>query len=38
MASSLIHMAIANEVNKSIKYDNNKLLIGSIAPDISKLI
>lgn len=38
MASSVIHMAVANEINKVIKRDNNKLLIGSIAPDISKHI
>lgn len=38
MASLVIHMIVANEVNKSIKYDSNKLLIGAIAPDISKLI
>lgn len=36
MASSVIHMAVANEINKVIKKDNHKLLIGSIAPDISK--
>ena len=36
MASSVIHMAVANEINKVIKRDNNKLLIGAIAPDISK--
>ena len=38
MASSVIHMAVANEVNKVLKRDNSKLLIGSIAPDISKQI
>lgn len=38
MASSVIHMAVANEVNKILKRDNDKLLIGSIAPDISKQI
>ena len=36
MASSVIHMAVANEINKVIKKDTHKLLIGSIAPDISK--
>ena len=36
MASAIIHMAVANEINKTLKRDNNKLLIGSIAPDISK--
>ena len=38
MASSIIHMAVANEIHKVIKRDNGKLLIGSIAPDISKCI
>ena len=38
MASSMIHIAIANEVNKKFKRDKKKLLIGAIAPDISKLI
>ena len=38
MASSIIHMAVANEINKVLKRDNNKLLIGSIAPDISKQV
>ena len=38
MASTVIHMAVANEINKVLKRDNNKLLIGSIAPDIAKLI
>ena len=36
MASSLIHMAVATKINKVIKKDTHKLLIGSIAPDISK--
>lgn len=36
MASSIIHMAVANELNKTLKRNNDKLLIGSIAPDISK--
>ena len=38
MASALIHMAVANEVNKKLGRDNKKLLLGSIAPDISKLV
>lgn len=38
MASSLIHLCVANEINKVIKKDKSKLLIGSIAPDISKLV
>ena len=38
MASSVIHMAVANEVNKTLKRNNNAILIGSIAPDISKQV
>lgn len=38
MASSMIHIAVANELNKKLKRDSQKLLIGTIAPDISKLI
>lgn len=38
MASAVIHMAVAHEINKVIKHDIDKLLIGSIAPDISKCI
>lgn len=38
MASSIIHMAVAKEINKNLKRDENQLLIGSIAPDISKLV
>ena len=38
MASSIIHMAVANEVNKVIKRDNSAILIGAIAPDISKQV
>ena len=38
MASAMIHIAVASEVNKKYKRDYSKLLIGTIAPDISKLI
>ena len=38
MASSVIHMVVANEINKTLKRDNDKLLIGAIAPDLSKQI
>ena len=38
MASSMIHIAVAHELNKKLKIDKQKLLIGTIAPDISKLI
>ena len=38
MASAVIHLAVANEINKKINRDKSKLLIGAIAPDISKII
>lgn len=38
MASSIIHICVANEINKNIKKNNTDILIGSIAPDISKYI
>ena len=38
MASSIIHIAVAKEINKKINRDENRLFIGTIAPDISKLI
>lgn len=38
MASSIIHIAVAHELNKKLMRDEQKLLIGTIAPDISKLI
>lgn len=38
MASSMIHLVVANELNKKLGKDKAKFLIGSIAPDISKLI
>ncbi len=38
MASSVIHICVANEINKIIKRNKEKILIGSIAPDIAKLI
>lgn len=38
MPSAIIHIAVANEINKKIKKDESKLLIGSIAPDMAKII
>ena len=38
MASSMIHLVVANEVNKVLKKDKKAILIGSISPDISKQI
>ncbi len=36
MASSVIHMCIAKKINEKLKLPENMLLLGSIAPDISK--
>lgn len=38
MASSIIHMAVAREINKKLKRNESVYLIGSIAPDIAKII
>lgn len=38
MASFLIHMCVCDEVNKVICKDRKKILVGSIAPDIAKLV
>lgn len=38
MASAVIHLAVANEINKKLNRDKSQLLIGTIAPDISKFI
>lgn len=38
MASSLIHICVAKELNKYLKRDERQLLIGSIAPDVAKLV
>ena len=38
MASSVIHMCVAKEINKYLKRDDKNILIGTIAPDISKLL
>lgn len=38
MASSVIHMAVASEVNKVLNKDKTKLMLGTIAPDISKTL
>ncbi len=38
MASSMIHIAIASELNKKLNRDKSKLFIGTISPDISKHI
>ena len=38
MASAVIHMAVAHEINKVLKKDDSRFLIGAIAPDIAKQI
>ena len=38
MASSMIHIAVASEINKVLKRNSSLILIGSIAPDLSKLV
>lgn len=38
MASAVIHLCVAKEVNKYLGWDENMLLLGSIAPDISKQV
>ncbi len=38
MASSMIHIAVASEINKVLKRDSSRLFIGSIAPDLAKLV
>ncbi len=38
MASAIIHLCIAREVNKVLKMNEYDLLLGAIAPDISKQI
>lgn len=38
MASAVIHLCVAKEVNKYLNMNLNELLLGSIAPDISKLV
>lgn len=38
MASAIIHLCVAKEVNKYLGMDEYQLLLGSIAPDISKQI
>ena len=38
MASTVIHMCVAKEMNKKLKKDETKLILGSIAPDIGKLV
>ena len=36
MASSVIHMCVAKKINEQLNMNKNMVLLGSIAPDISK--
>lgn len=36
MASAIIHIAVAKEINKDLKMNDKELFLGTIAPDISK--
>lgn len=38
MASSIIHIAVCDKLNKKLKRDRTKMLIGTVAPDIAKLL
>ena len=38
MASTIIHICVAKKLNEYLNYDNKHLLLGTIAPDISKLV
>ena len=38
MASAIIHIAVANEINKKLNKNKSRFLIGSIAPDIAKQV
>jgi len=38
MASAIIHLCIAKEVGLKTGYNNKELLIGSIAPDVAKIV
>ena len=38
MASAVIHLCVAKEVKKYLKMDEKEILLGSIAPDISKIV
>ncbi|MBS7021251.1 MAG: hypothetical protein KH135_05280 [Firmicutes bacterium] len=38
MASAMIHISVAKEINKICKMDEKQLFLGAIAPDISKQI
>lgn len=37
MGSIVMHLCVSNEANKILKFDSNRFLIGSIAPDIHKI-
>ena len=38
MASAIIHICVAKEINKTLQLPEKELFLGSIAPDISKQV
>ena len=38
MASTMIHVAVASELNKKLKRNPRDLFVGTIAPDVAKLV
>lgn len=38
MASTIIHIAVADRINQKLKRNKSEYLIGSIAPDIAKIV
>lgn len=38
MASAVIHMAVCKKVNETLKMNERYLLLGSIAPDVAKIV
>lgn len=38
MASTMIHLCVAQEINKKIGHNRKEILLGSIAPDINQLL
>lgn len=38
MASALIHMAVCKKVNEILKLNEKEIMLGSIAPDVAKMI
>ena len=38
MASSIIHLCVAKKLNNILKKEETPFLLGSIAPDLTKLV